>query len=179
LRQLANESAEVALKKIVAGADSYPSIREYCKFLMKKFDGNGDGLLSFDELFNGLKSLHIQLNLREKLALMKRLDLNKDGEITIDELYKTLSKVDSKLNKTQLQNSLDAILRKIAAGADDFSGLKEYVRFLIKKFDKNSDGMISIDELANGLEHLDIHVSNQEKAALMRHLDFNNDGEIS
>lgn len=39
--------------------------------------------------------------------------------------------------------------------------------------------MISLDELANGLQTLDIQINNQEKSALMRHLDFNNDGEIS
>lgn len=39
--------------------------------------------------------------------------------------------------------------------------------------------MISLDELASGLQTLDIQINNQEKSALMRHLDFNNDGEIS
>ena len=74
-------------------------MKDYVKFLMKKFDGNSDGILTFDELISGLKSIHINLTLKEKVQLMKSLDLNRDGEITADELYKVLSKVDTKFSK--------------------------------------------------------------------------------
>lgn len=97
---MAKESAEVALKKIASGAEDFPNLREYIKFLMRKFDSNDDGCISFEELANGVKTLHINLTRREKLSLMKKLDLNRDGEITAEELYKTLSKVDTKLTKT-------------------------------------------------------------------------------
>lgn len=77
-------------------------MREYVKFLIKRFDGNSDGIVSFEELTSGLRSLHINLTNREKISLMKKLDLNKDGELSADELHKVLSKVDVKFTKQQL-----------------------------------------------------------------------------
>lgn len=74
-------------------------MRDYVKTLIRKFDANSDGIISFEELTNGVKTLHIYLTLKEKLALMKRLDLNRDGEISADELYRVLSKVDVRFNK--------------------------------------------------------------------------------
>ena len=77
------------------------------RVLIKRFDGNSDGIITFDELVNGVKSLHIHLNLKEKLALMKKLDMNRDGEITADELYRVLSKVEVNFTKLQLNESVE------------------------------------------------------------------------
>lgn len=63
-------AAEIALKKIAAGAEEYGSMREYVNVLMKKFDMDGDGMITFDELCNGLKKLNINLTQKEKQALM-------------------------------------------------------------------------------------------------------------
>lgn len=176
---MAKESADLALRKIASGAEDFPSMRDYVKFLIRKFDGNNDGNISFDELTNGLKSIHVILNLKEKLALMKRLDLNRDGDISADELYKVLSKVDVTMSKGEIDASVEQVLRKIASGADDFASLKEYVRILVTRFDKNGDGLISFEELCNGLSHFKVNLNNQERNSLMRRLDFNRDGDIT
>jgi hypothetical protein len=42
-------------------------MKDYVKFLMKKFDGNSDGILTFDELISGMKQIHINLSLKEKV----------------------------------------------------------------------------------------------------------------
>ena len=57
-------------------------MKEYVVILMKRFDGNGDGLITFPELCDGLKKMGMTLTQRERQALMKRLDLNNDGEIS-------------------------------------------------------------------------------------------------
>lgn len=176
---MAKESAEFALKKIASGAEDFPNMREYIKFLIRKFDENSDGIISFEELANGMKHLHIHLTLKEKLALMKKLDLNRDGEISAEELYKTLSKVDTRMTRHELDNSVDQVLRKIASGADDFQNMREYVRVLVTRFDRNGDGLISFDELCNGLGHFKVNLNSQERAQLMNKLDFNRDGDIS
>lgn len=82
-------------------------MRDYVRFLIQKFDGNSDGIISIDELSNGVKFLNIHLTLREKQSLMTKLDLNKDGEITAEELYMVLSKTDTKMNKAQLDTTLE------------------------------------------------------------------------
>lgn len=74
-------------------------MREYVRFLIKKFDFDNDGLVTFNELCDGIKSLNIHLNLKERQALMKALDTNSDGELTADELFNVLSKVDIKFSK--------------------------------------------------------------------------------
>jgi len=38
---------------------------------------------------------------------MNKLDLNRDGEISSEELLRVLQSTDSKLNKSQLSNSVD------------------------------------------------------------------------
>jgi Ca2+-binding EF-hand superfamily protein len=156
---MAKESADMALKKVASGAEDFPNLREYIKFLIRKFDGNSDGIISFEELSAGVKSLNIHLNLKEKLALMKKFDLNRDGEISAEELYKVLSKVDTKMSKGEIDSSIDLILRKIASGADDFASMKEYVRVLVTRFDRNGDGLISFDELCNGLGHFKVNLN--------------------
>jgi len=50
---------------------------------------------------------------------------------------------------------------------------------LLAKLDKNGDNVISFEEFASGLKSLNIHLTHQEEAALMKRFDHNNDGVIS
>jgi Ca2+-binding EF-hand superfamily protein len=138
-------------------------MREYVRFLIKKFDFDNDGIITFNELCDGIRSLNIFLTLKERQALMKALDLNNDGELSADELYKVLSKVDVKFTKSQLKDQIDNVLKKIASGAEDYSSMKEYVKDLMNKFDSNYDGFISFEELTNGLRSIKINLTSQEK----------------
>jgi hypothetical protein len=58
---------------------------------MKKFDQDGDGSISIDELSQGLKSINVKISDKEKLALMKELDKDRDGGIAEHELYNALA----------------------------------------------------------------------------------------
>ena len=58
---------------------------------MKKFDVNGDGSISIDELSQGLKSINVRISEKEKLALMKELDKDRDGGISEQELFNALA----------------------------------------------------------------------------------------
>ena len=60
--EIINESVQTALKKIQAGAEGYSNVRDYIQDLVRKFDRNGDGLLTFNELSDGLSKIHIYLN---------------------------------------------------------------------------------------------------------------------
>ena len=46
-----------------------------------------------------------------------------------------LSATNTKLSKTQLGNSVDQVLRKMASGADKFGSMKEYIQTLVTRFD--------------------------------------------
>lgn len=51
-------------------------MKDYSKKLIKKFDRNSDGIISFKELVDGLKTMNIYLSQREREGLMKKLDTN-------------------------------------------------------------------------------------------------------
>ena len=57
--------------------------------------------------------------------------------------------------------------------------MRSYSRRLIKKFDLDSDGVITLKELCQGLKSLNIYLTADEREALMEKLDTNRDGDIS
>lgn len=111
---------------------------------------------------------------------MDRLDLDRDGKITETEIYKALSSASS--DKSQSYGATLAAentLRKIAGGAKNFTNMGDYVRDLIRKFDRNNDGLLTMQELTTGLTKIGITLNNSEVQALMNRLDLNRDGEVS
>lgn len=83
-------SVTQAIQKLAAGADTFSSMKEYARYLIKRFDENQDGIISFRELVDGLISMGIHMSIPEMQGMMKRLDINKDGNITEEELLKVL-----------------------------------------------------------------------------------------
>lgn len=59
---------------IKKGVEKYRSLEDFVDALMIKFDTNGDGFISIEELGVGLKSINVKISEKEKLALMKELD---------------------------------------------------------------------------------------------------------
>ena len=90
------------------------------------------------------------------------LDLDANGSLTAEELYSVLSRVDTQLSKTQLNASVENAIRKIASGAEDFSSMRDFVNSMFKNFDINFDGLISFEELIDGLRTLNINLTSQE-----------------
>ena len=88
-------SVDEALKKLARSGDDYLNLREYARVLIKRWDTNYDGAISFQELCDGMKAMDIHLALKDRVALMKKLDLNRDGELSDIELYKAISTVES------------------------------------------------------------------------------------
>jgi Ca2+-binding EF-hand superfamily protein len=76
---------------------------------------------------------------------MDRLDLDRDGSITEKELYRVLQNAEAPNKRLGgIGSVVDKTLKKIASGADDSNDMRAYAKKLIRKFDKNSDGLISI-----------------------------------
>lgn len=66
---------------------------------MDRFDINRDGLITFDELSEGLKSIEVRISEKEKLALMKEIDKDRDNAISKQELFNALSAVNASSSK--------------------------------------------------------------------------------
>ena len=84
---------DAALLKIKAGSSNYKTLSDYCKALIKKFDTNKDGLVSYLELAEGLRELGIKVFKGEQAAMMRRIDEERAGVISYDGLFKALSRV--------------------------------------------------------------------------------------
>jgi calmodulin len=78
------------------GAEDITNMREYARTLIRKFDRDGDGFISINELTSGLRSMGIFLSPEEREALMSKFDTNRDGSISEQEIYKVLSSVDTR-----------------------------------------------------------------------------------
>ena len=84
-----------ALKKIAKAGEDFVSMKDYARALIKRFDNNSDGVITFQELCDGLRQFDIDLPLKQRIALMKKLDVDRDGEITEVELSKVLQSVEN------------------------------------------------------------------------------------
>lgn len=170
---------EQTIIKIASGAEDSEDMRSYAKKLIRKFDQDNDGVITLKELCQGLKTLNIYLNAEEREALMQKLDSNRDGDISEKELFKALSSVSIQDLRQNAKEAAEIALKKIAAGAEEYGSMREYVNALMKKFDNDGDGLITFDELSNGLKKLNINLTQKEKQALMKKLDLDADGELS
>jgi calmodulin len=149
---------------------------EYVKDLVRKFDRNSDGLLSIQELTDGLSKIGIYLTSKETHALMTKLDLNRDGEVSGDEILKVLSSLGSGFSVQSNSSSVDNVINKLIQNGKTFASMKDYSKHLIKKFDRDNDGIITFNELCDGLLKLNIMIGQADKRALMDRLDIDRDG---
>jgi len=67
----------------------------------------------------------------------------------------------------------------IKKAGEKYSTLREYVDFLMRKFDRDNDGLVKYEELGQGLKGIEVKASDQELLSLMRLLDKDRDGGIS
>jgi Ca2+-binding EF-hand superfamily protein len=134
-------------------------MKDYARALIKRFDTDNDGVITFQELCEGLKQFDIDLPLNQRIGLMKKLDVDKDGEITDIELTRALKTVEDEM----IHDAVETAIKKIASGADDHTSMREYVKVLFKKFDLNNDGLISLQELSDGLKRIQIYLSSRER----------------
>jgi len=92
------------------------------------------------------------------MGLMKKLDIDADGEITEVELANALHSVDTEM----INEAVETALKKIASGATGSSNLRDYVKDLVRKFDHNGDGLLTFEELSDGLAKIHIYLNQRE-----------------
>lgn len=116
---------------------------EYVRDLVRRFDRNSDGLLSIQELTDGLSKIGIFLTQKEIQGLMTKLDLNRDGEVSGEEILKVLSTIGSGFSTSSNNSSIDNVINKLIQNGKSFPSMKDYSKHLIRIFDKDSDGIIT------------------------------------
>jgi Ca2+-binding EF-hand superfamily protein len=58
-----NSSIDRVIDKLASGAKGFANMRDYARNLIKKFDSDNDGIITFKELCDGLGKLNITLSL--------------------------------------------------------------------------------------------------------------------
>lgn len=94
---------------------------------MKIFDNDNDGMISFLELVEGVKSLGISAKKTDMIDLMNKIDVDRDGFITQKELYRGLGLKAAHEGYQGTQASIEVVLAKLNKGAEKYSSLQEYV----------------------------------------------------
>lgn len=107
--------------------------------------------------------MNIYLTQEERDALMSKLDLDRNGEISDHELYQALSSVSTADLAAHAREAADIAMKKLAAGSEEYSNMREYVNALIRKFDYDNDGIITFTELCEGVKRLNIFLSLKER----------------
>jgi|LauGreDrversion4_2_1035121.scaffolds.fasta_scaffold17702_6 calcium-binding protein CML len=144
-RQISNPAVDKIVQKLVEGGSRFPSMRDYARHLIKTFDRDSDGIITFNELCDGLLKMKIVVTQNEKKGLMDRLDIDRDGKITETEMFRVLLSADTSVGDHASNFAADQTIKKIADGATKFGGsLSQYVKDLVRKFDRNSDGLLTI-----------------------------------
>jgi hypothetical protein len=77
------------------------------------------------------------------------------------------------------ESNIDLVIRKIKQAASKYPSLQAYAVDLLKKLDKNDDGVIGFGEFTAGLRAMEIFVTDHEEHTLMRRFDHDGDGKIN
>merc|ERR1712088_604179 len=128
----------------------------------KRFDADGDGEISLQELKSGAASLG-KFSDGELSAVFAMGDVDNDGKISFSEFAKLV---------IPSANDKISLLKKKMGSAND-------VAAAFKKFDVNNDGKISNQELENGLKSTGLKFTSQEVGVVFAVADLDGDNEIS
>ncbi|XP_038066100.1 calmodulin-1-like [Patiria miniata] len=118
-----------------------------------KFDKNGDGKMSKDELRGLLKSLNRSPTDANLKKVMGDVDKNKSGFIEYDEFVQLMIDIDADIDK-RLQTT--------------FNG-----------YDTDKNGFITPDELSAAYVDMGIDMSTEELQSEIKSVDLNADGKLN
>ena len=120
--------------------------------IFKGIDKNGDGILSIDELFDGLRQANFIVD--NPLKLIKALDTDKSGQISYSEFLTSMVDWEKELSIEKLSKAFNELdLNKDGfISSEEFMAVlgtdycqKEFANFM-KEADLNGDGNIDFEE---------------------------------
>nr|XP_043626834.1 calcium-binding allergen Ole e 8-like [Erigeron canadensis] len=134
----------------------FPTNNDEVKKIFNRFDTNGDGKISEDELANILKSLNPNTSPDEVKRIMSETDTNSDGFITLDEFI---------------------ILCKGIAGESESESIND-LKEAFKLYDLDNNGVISANELQQILSQLGENYTLESCANMIKSVDSDGDGFV-
>ncbi|XP_022755155.1 calmodulin-like protein 3 [Durio zibethinus] len=144
------------------------------KRVFATFDKNGDGFITKQELRESLKNIRMFLTEKEVEEMVLKVDANGDGLIDFDEFC-------------TLCQAMDGHHEEGVRRGEDGNGIVEegVVEGELKEafdvFDKDKDGLISVEELGSVLCSLGLQEGNkmEDCKAMIRKVDMDGDGMVN
>ncbi|PWA40405.1 Calcium-binding EF-hand [Artemisia annua] len=137
-------------------ASVFPMDKEEIKTIFNRFDTNGDGKISEDELINVLKSLGSDTSSEDVKRILTETDTNSDGFISLDEFV---------------------VFCKGIAGESDGDGLND-LKEAFKLYDQDNNGVISASELHQILNGMGLNYTLKDCENMINSVDSDGDGFV-
>ncbi|KAI3744368.1 hypothetical protein L1987_57447 [Smallanthus sonchifolius] len=135
----------------------FPTDKEEVKNIFNRFDTNGDGKISEEELIGILKSLGSDTSPDEVKRTMAEIDADSDGSISLEEFI--------------------AFCKGIA-GESEGDWISD-LRQAFKLYDLNNNGVISANELQQILSRLGESYTVENCANMIKSVDSDGDGFVN
>ena len=145
--------------KIQEGDDVHKAMK-----LFIVFERSDSGVLSFNEFKEAIREMGLDPSSDQLKRLFDRVDTDGNGKIDFEEFLKLFSQVGKKQEKGGNQDELNSEETKVFK--------------LLKMFDADGDGTLSVAEWKHVLERMGMKTSTKEAKKLFRNVDSNGDGKI-
>jgi len=146
----ANNDCRISLKEFRSLVQSCPALASLIE-AYKQFDSDGDGAISIHDVLRVMKELGQRVSSAEVRAMFMAADKDKDGVVCFEEFAQMMR------------------ARPLSLNVED----------IFKTYDINSDGFITISELRQVCDKLDIEASDDELSTMLSVFDTSGDGKIS
>lgn len=140
------------------------------------FDKNGDGFITKQELRESMKNLSLFVTEKEAEEMVMKVDANGDGLIDLDE-FCTL--YESMIVQNDGRSSGDD--DRSVAGDEEGGGGGDDLKEAFDVFDKDKDGLISVEELGLVLSSLGLSEGKKIENCreMIRKVDMDGDGMVN
>lgn len=142
--------------------------RDELKRAFDTFDKNGDGFITKQELRESMKSMRMSITETEAEEMVNKLDSNGDGLIDFEEFGTVYGEADDVGSYREMRGGEEG---------EETGELKE----AFDVFDKDRDGLISVDELGSVLFSLGLQEGKrvEECREMIRKVDVDGDGMVN
>ncbi|XP_045786659.1 calmodulin-like protein 6 [Trifolium pratense] len=148
--------------------------KEELKKVFSTFDKNGDGFITKQDLKESLRNIRIFMNEKEIDDIVVKFDSNGDGLIDFEEFCL--------LTSESLGGGEEKKEGVVGSKEDELEELEANLKEAFEVFDKDKDGLISVEELALVLGSLglrDGNKINEECKEMIRKVDVDGDGMVN
>ena len=134
------------------------------------FEQGESGVLSFNEFNEAIREIGLDPSSDQVKRLFNRVDSDGNGRIDFEEFLKLFLLVNKGKKKKDNDEEIDE--------RPEFDEERRKSLKLMKIFDTDGDGMLSISEWQNVLSRMGMKCSSKEAKALFRNVDSNGDGKV-